>query len=416
VFESLVRQRVAPGMVIFRQGDRGDCAYVIESGAVEISAMRLGGQVVLARLGAGDLFGEMALVDDAGRSATARAVESATLMVIRREQVTRKINAADPLIALILRIVLQRLRATSRRVERSTPAAAAPPGGASLDDTAMRRLRARAIGMLDREQQFESALDRGEFEVCLQPIVDLRTARAAGFEALVRWRQADGSVVEPDAFLGLMEEIGLIDRLGRLVLERSCDAVRGVPAPEGTPGEEAVPPFVSLNLSATQLAAPGMVEEFSAAVRAAGIDPRRVVVEVTESVLMEDPERVASVLRRLKSDGHGVFVDDFGTGYSSLAYLQHLPVDVLKIDRSFITAAAPEGDNGKIVRAVARLAQELQLGTVAEGVERPSDLALVRACGCDLAQGFLFAPPVALTELAEVAQRCFFPAPGEVSK
>jgi len=192
-------------------------------------------------------------------------------------------------------------------------------------------------------------------------------------------------------------------RLTKVVLPTVCGAV-GPLQHAVAGGFPAVPlAFVSLNLSAGELAEATIVDAIVGALDAAAVDPRHLQVEVTESVLMEDPERSARVLLDLKRHGVLVGVDDFGTGYSSLAYLQHLPIDVLKIDRSFVTALPGNAGSRKIVRAVTHLAADMGLVTVAEGVERTEELALLHDFGCDLAQGFLFAPPLPLAETVAVA-------------
>jgi EAL domain-containing protein (putative c-di-GMP-specific phosphodiesterase class I) len=395
------------GEVIFREGEMGDRAYVIESGSVEILTSRGGAEVTLASLCAGDLFGEMALIDNKPRSASARAAEPTTLVLISREQVLRKINAADPMIKLFLRVILRRLRRTSGLVGDAGGQIAAAAFADDVDDTAFHRLRQQAIEMLDREQSLEQGLARGEFEVYFQPMVSLASGCAAGFEAVLRWRRADGSLDDPASFIGLAEEAGLMGRLTRSVLDGVCGAIAELQDAVAVACPAATPAFVSLNLSSAELAQAGLVDEIVAAVKAAAVDASHLQVEVTESVLMEDPDQAAQVLRRLKLHGITVSVDDFGTGYSSLSYLQHLPIDVLKIDRSFVTALPLGAGSRKIVRAVARLARDLGLLTVAEGVERGEELALVREYGCDLAQGFLFAPPLPLAEALGVARRRF---------
>jgi EAL domain-containing protein (putative c-di-GMP-specific phosphodiesterase class I)/CRP-like cAMP-binding protein len=396
------RQSVAPGQVIFAEGEAGDCAYLIESGIVEISTSRASGSIVLARLHAGDLFGEMALIDHGVRSATARALEATTLAVIRRDQVLRKMDAADPLIKLFLRVLLRRLRETSSRVDASLVSGAMMESEQTRDDTGFRRLREQAMGILEREQRLEEALWMGEFKVFFQPMVELATGRAAGFEALLRWHQPDGTVLEAEDFIGLAGDIGLMGELTRLVLERACAAI--MPLQERV-GRRA---FMSLNLSARQLGEPEVIEEVLAALQTSGVTADHLLVEVTEGVLIDDPVRVGAALRRLKVHGVSAGVDDFGTGYSSLSCLQRFPIDVLKLDRSFVAALADGGGSPKIVRAIARLSQELGLVTVAEGIERVEELALIRELGYDLGQGFLFAPALPLDEAMAIVGTPFF--------
>ena len=403
--DTLQRQRAAAGEVIFREGDAADCAYVIESGLVTITAAREGAEVELARLRAGEPLGEMALLDDRVRSATARALEPTTLIVVGREQVMRKLAGSDPLIRMFLRVVLRRLRRTSALVGKATSGADLRELDQEVDDTGLRRLRSEAIEMLDRETELERGLERAQFEMFFQPMVSLASGHAAGFEALLRWRQPDGGVREPATFIPLAEQAGLMRRLTRVVLPAVCEAIGPLQRAVAGGFPATSPAFVSLNLSAGELAESTLVDAIVGALDAAAVDPRHLQVEVTESVLMEDPELSARVLLRLKGHGMSVGVDDFGTGYSSLAYLQHLPLDVLKIDRSFVTALPHSTGSRKIVRAVARLAADMGLVTVAEGVEHPEELALLRDYGCDLAQGYLFAPPQPLSEAIAVAGR-----------
>jgi EAL domain-containing protein (putative c-di-GMP-specific phosphodiesterase class I) len=405
VTDTLKRHRAAAGEVIFREGEAAECAYVIESGAVTITAAREGAEIELARLRAGEPLGEMALLDDRVRSATASALEPTTLIVVGRDQVMRKLAGADPLIRMFLRVVLRRLRRTSGLVGRSAPGGGRLDLEQEVDDTGLHRLRREAIEMLDRETEIERGLERGQFEMFFQPMVRLENGHAAGFEALLRWRQPDGGVREPATFVPLAEQAGLAARLTRVVLPAVCGAVAPLQRAVAG-GVPAMPPaFVSLNLSAGELAEAALVDTIVAALDAAGVDPRYLQVEVTESVLMEDPEQSARVLLDFKGHGVTVGVDDFGTGYSSLAYLQHLPLDVLKIDRSFVARLPESAGSRKIVRAVARLAADMGLITVAEGVERPEELTFLRDYGCDLAQGFLFAPPLPLAEAVSAAGR-----------
>jgi len=399
----LPRHRAAAGEVIFREGDAADCAYVIESGVVAISSTREGVEVELARLRAGEPLGEMALLDDKVRSATARTLEPTSLIVVGRDQVLRKLAGSDPLIRMFLRVVLRRLRRTSALVGRTPDDADLRASALEVDDTGLYRLRREAIEMLDRETELTRGLAADQFVMYFQPMVSLATGHAAGFEALLRWRMDDGSVREPATFIPLAEQAGLMRRLTGVVLPSVCGAIsvlqRAVAA--GFPAVQ--PAYVSLNLSAGELAESAVVDLIVGALAAAEVDPRHLQVEVTESVLMEDPERTAGVLLDLKGRGMSISVDDFGTGYSSLSYLQRLPLDVLKIDRSFVSALPVSAGSRKIVRAVSHLAADMGLTTVAEGVESPAELELLRDFGCDLAQGYLFAPPRPLAETVAVA-------------
>jgi EAL domain-containing protein (putative c-di-GMP-specific phosphodiesterase class I) len=236
------------------------------------------------------------------------------------------------------------------------------------------------------------ALDRGEVSAFYQPVVSLATGRVACAEALARWRHPQRGWLSPAAFIAAAEATGLIVALGERILEEACHAAAG------WPDETAV----SVNLAARQLAHPQLVGQVRGALEASGLPPARLRLEVTESVLIADPAAAAATLGRLRDLGVRVWMDDFGTGYSSLSLLHRLPVDGVKVDRSFVGAMGGDGRAGQVVAAVLGLARALGVETVAEGVERSEQLFVLRTLGCGWAQGFLFAPalePDAFTAL-----------------
>jgi diguanylate cyclase (GGDEF)-like protein/PAS domain S-box-containing protein len=259
------------------------------------------------------------------------------------------------------------------------------PGGCEVYDRAMHAL---ALARLRTETELRGALVRGEITPHYQPIVSLATGRITGVEALARWRHPERGWVQPGEFVGVAEESGAILELGRRVLLQACrDAGAWAQALACDVG-------VSVNLSVKQLAQADLVDQVRRALDDTGCDPARLRLEITESVLVENAEGAASTLSRLKELGLRVLMDDFGTGYSSLSALHRLPVDGLKVDRSFVAAMGRDGRAGELVASVIALAHALGLEVVAEGIERPDQLAGLRALGCDAAQGFLFSPAV----------------------
>ncbi len=241
----------------------------------------------------------------------------------------------------------------------------------------------------------DGAGDRAEAELYLvyQPIVDLAGGAWAAAEALVRWRHPARGPVGPAAFVPLAEETGLIAPLGRWVLAEACRQAAGW----GRPGAR---PRVSVNVSARQLQEPGFVAEVAEALAAAGLPPDRLVVEITEGVLMTDTEATLDRLHALKALGVGLAVDDFGTGYSSLAYLQRFPLDVLKVDKAFVDGIAGGGQDAALARTILALGGALRLRTVAEGVETEAQRARLVELGCAWAQGYLFARPLSAGDVA----------------
>lgn len=242
---------------------------------------------------------------------------------------------------------------------------------------------------LELETDLRWALERDELRVHYQPIIALDTGRIAGLEALLRWQHPRRGLVAPDEFIPLAEETGLIHPLGHWVLRTACRYLRRW---QGKPG---VRPdlFVSVNLSARQLQDRALARDVSRTLRQAALDPACLHVEITESVLMQDVELTAGMLRQLKDIGIRVAVDDFGTGYSSLSYLKRLPVDILKVDRSFVDGLGQDHDATAIVRAIVTLAQTMNLTVTAEGVETAEQLAHLRDLGCDTGQGYYFSRP-----------------------
>jgi diguanylate cyclase (GGDEF)-like protein/PAS domain S-box-containing protein len=244
------------------------------------------------------------------------------------------------------------------------------------------------------EMALRPALARGEFELAFQPRIDLRSMAVVGMEALIRWNHPQLGRVAPGEFIAIAEETGLIVAIGRWVLHEACRATQALLEPYGKPVR------VSVNVSARQLAQAGFVDEVRAALARSGLAPCHLELELTESALIEDMARTAAMLGELQALGVKIAVDDFGTGYSGLAYLRRFPIDVLKLDRSFVLQ-----DDGRIsafdfVKAFVDMAHALRMSVVAEGVETAEVLAFLRAADCDEAQGYLLARPMPLAAVA----------------
>ena len=242
-----------------------------------------------------------------------------------------------------------------------------------------------ALARMRMETELRSAIERQQFFLVYQPIVDLRTTRIEGFEALVRWQHPARGVVGPDEFISLAEETRLIVPLSMWVLRQGCKTAVGWRRRFKGGG-----PILGINLAAQLLARAGMAADILKVLDEEGLAPTDLAVEITETALMVSPTLASAMLGELRARGVQVFVDDFGTGYSSLGYLSSLQVDRLKIDRSFV-AAMNDPNRLRIVRTIATLAHDLGKGLVAEGIETPDQLARLRAMGCEFGQGWLFA-------------------------
>jgi diguanylate cyclase (GGDEF)-like protein/PAS domain S-box-containing protein len=257
----------------------------------------------------------------------------------------------------------------------------------------------RAVERLSVETRLRSALERNEFSLAYQPIIDLQTGKICSMEALLRWTNPVDGEVPPVRFIPIAEETGLILPIGDWVLRTACAQVRtwldaGLPAVR-----------VAVNLSARQFSKERLVQSISAALAASGLEARYLELELTESLLMQSADTVVETLRTLKAMGIGLSIDDFGTGYSSLSYLRQFPVDRLKIDRSFVRDIDKDPGNALIVNAVTSLGRSLDLKVVAEGVETASQMNFVRERGCHESQGFLFCRPLAAADMAELLKK-----------
>jgi EAL domain-containing protein (putative c-di-GMP-specific phosphodiesterase class I) len=235
--------------------------------------------------------------------------------------------------------------------------------------------------------ELHSALTSGQFFLQYQPIINLATGAVVGVEALLRWRHPTQGILSPMAFVPALESTGLIVPVGRWVLETACE--RG--AMWHTLGHEVA---VSVNVSPKQLQREGIIDDVKGALSSSGLDPAMLVLELTETTLMRGADDTISRLLRLRKSGVRLAVDDFGTGFSSLAYLQQFPIDVLKIDQSFVSGLAKTSKSHAIIQTFVQLGQALGLEVVAEGIETEDQRDQLAALGVDTGQGYLFSPPL----------------------
>jgi len=243
---------------------------------------------------------------------------------------------------------------------------------------------------LQLEADFASALERGEFALAYQPIASLASNRIAGFEALVRWHHPGLGLIAPLEFIPLAEKTGFIVPLGAWVLREACRQLKEWQ--ETIPGATDV--WISVNLSSLQFRSATLVDDITQLLTDCGLEPRSLVLELTEGIAMENPDAVRALLLQLRAIGVRVSVDDFGTGHSSLAYLRQFPLHSLKVDRSFVRGIEDNRDMASIVSAVTTMARQLGLRVVAEGIEKEEQLGLLRALGCEFGQGYLFSRPI----------------------
>ncbi len=384
------RCHLQTGELLFRTGDPGHEAYLIESGTIEIFLERADGNSVVARLGPDDLFGEMALVGDQTRTASARAIEPTDLIVITHGMLGEQMSRAAPVLRHLLRVTLNRCRDSLHWLQNSD-ADVQPATGpdANVPEAQDRDL---AITRLRTEQRLREALRQNELELHFQPIVRLESGRTAGFEALLRWRRPDGTLVPPGEFIWVAEDSDLIVEIGRWIIDEAAASLQRFNKARAFADDER--PFCSINLSPRQFEDPGLFSAIASALQRHDLQARQLRLEITESMILTNFEAARALLERCRALGCPLLIDDFGTGYSSLSYLYQLPVDALKLDRAFVIDAEDEPRAAVVIGVIAELAAQLGMYSVIEGIESQSQLEICRQRGVDYGQGYLFSKPL----------------------
>ena len=276
---------------------------------------------------------------------------------------------------------------------------AAKLSGKDRRETYKPGMHQEVIDRLQLEADLRHAVDRNELAVVYQPLVDLASGALSGVEALMRWQHPTRGLLAPGSFIPAAERSGLIIPMGRWLLRQACSDLRDWDRLAHTP-----PLRLNANLSARQLDDPGLFADVAAALARSQLDPARLTLEITETILVDDLDSVITVLDKLKALGVELSIDDFGTGYSSLSYLGRLPVDEIKVDQSFIAAMTESEEAANLVRSVIRLAHDLHLRTIAEGVETQQQLDQLHQTDCELVQGYLFDPPLSEQQLSHRLQ------------
>jgi EAL domain-containing protein (putative c-di-GMP-specific phosphodiesterase class I) len=258
-------------------------------------------------------------------------------------------------------------------------------------------MSSEAVARLDRELDLRRAVEDEEMALLFQPVIELSTGRVVGAEALVRWHHPERGVVSPAEFIPLAESTGLIVPLGRWVLREAMAQTRRWE-------DQGIDIGIAVNLSAVQFQHPGLVRAVTDALRSAEIQPSKLTLEITETVVMEDLDVAVAAMGDLGCLGVNFALDDFGQGYSSLGYLKAFPLKTVKIDRSFVQSLADSTEDQAIVRSVVSLSRELGMTVIAEGVETADQLDQVRRLGCDEVQGYFYAPPLRADDLARMVR------------
>jgi EAL domain-containing protein (putative c-di-GMP-specific phosphodiesterase class I)/CRP-like cAMP-binding protein len=395
-----LRTTYAKGEVIFHEDDMRDNAYIIESGTVEISTTRQGRKVPLVLLGKGEVFGETALLGAGKRTATAIAIDDTEVFTISPRLLRDRIVRMDPLVGLLMSLLVNRYRqwrykspdaadGTDAAAENRTTGETEFPATEPADDFMSELFKQKKIALDDLRlaQEMTGAIAGKQFEAYLQPIMTLPERKIAGYEALVRWHHPTRGILQPLEFIPVAERTSVIRELDMMMLTCACETIPRLPSPDGRKL------YIGVNLSGALFDETSIVDEIRAILRASDADPSQLLLEITESALMGDPAVAERILCDIKDLGVRIALDDFGTGYSSLGYLHRYPIDIIKIDRSFVRGLQHNRKSMDIVRAIASLARTFQLQIVGEGAEEEGEVLALAGIGCDYAQGYFFGKP-----------------------
>ena len=372
------------GEVLFREGDAPTTAFLIESGTLTIHASRDGQELLLSNLSAGDLVGEMAVIDAAPRTATAIASSDSILIPIDSAQIAERLAGTDPIIRALLEGQLKRYRGALAAMQGKK---------VQPDEGPDSQVETIGIGKIRLESQLREALTRRSLDVRYQPLLHVKSGQIAGYEALVRWNHPERGPISPLEFIALAEETSLIIPVGEYVFDEACRAVSRFIEAGANPT-----PFIAVNVSARQLSHPGLIERIVARVDQAGVPRGSLKVEITESQAL-NYDLVAGVIRLCHDHGIKVALDDFGTGYSHLTHLHRLPFDTMKVDQAFTRSMLVEPRSMAIVEAIVRMGKAIDADIVVEGIETEEMLQALRVLECDYAQGYLIGKPQTLEEL-----------------
>lgn len=392
MFDELDREVFAAGQLIFQHGDWGDCAYLIEKGVVEVFVVVQGAERRIKLLGKDELFGEVSLIDHQPRTATVRAIDETVLVPIPRKLVEELLERSDPILRHLLMVILDRFR------HRQWSVAEQSSGATMSHEQSIRRNAVKGVATqrLSLAHGMQRALLREEFQMYYQPICDLADGHVAGFEALIRWVHPVDGLMLPKDFVWVAEQTGIIREIGLWTLERAC-----LDWPMLRRFTNHQTPFVSVNLSAAQISNELLAQDVQTILSSQNMNPTELKLELTETVMVEQPEAALKVLERLVELGCGLALDDYGAGHSSLSRLQRYPLGTLKIDHTFIAPILESAQSLEIVRSSIALAHSLGMDVVAEGIESEAVRAKLVEIGCDFGQGWHLGRPAPLAELMQ---------------
>lgn len=439
--DRMMVRTLSAGEWVFHEGDAGDCAYLVEVGEVQIVLERGEEVIPLGVYGEGSLFGEMSIIGDQPRSASAFAQTNCRLRKISRDQINRRLDQADPILKVCMSVLIghlkkslakydqeteepqisldEKLKLAADRAIRSsvggelpssevTPKKSASPAIAKADPIP-REIFDTAILTINLENDLDKAIRNQELILFYQPIIEASTGKLAGFEALMRWIHPERGMISPGEFIPVAERSGQMVAMTHWAVEEACKELCSLRdyflSSLDLSAYVSERLFMSVNFSSRDFLDDRLMETVKQLLQTYDLPKNSLKIEVTESVLMSSPREVTIALNNCRDQGASVAIDDFGTGYSSLSYLQTLPADTLKIDQAFIRPMHEDERHLALVESIIHLAQRLDMVTVAEGVETEKDATALASLQCDYLQGYYFARPMPSVDLIKWAEK-----------
>ncbi len=379
--------------IIFSEGDAGDCAYIIEKGRVLVFITKDKEEIPLTILGEGEIFGEMALIDNQSRSASVRALEDVRLAIVTKQQVLERVSTADKVVQLLMRVLLKRLRRKNLNspVGSGTSDIEFDNSGAGDDGTQS------ALDQIKLENQIFQAFQNKEFELFYQPIVNLKTKQITGCEALLRWNSPMHGLVSPNLFIDVIENSSMVIPIGHWIINQALKDLRTIQDQLRLNKKDKMADefMMSINISGRQFTHSDFVNNLEDLREKHDIQTKNIKLEMTERIMM-DGAIALEALNQCRHQGYAISIDDFGTGFSSLQYLTQMPISFLKIDRSFVMKVLSDPKSKAVVSSIIHLAHAMDIEIIAEGIEHNEESLVLETLGARYGQGYLFSKPVDL--------------------
>lgn len=377
--------------IIFSEGDEGDCAYIIEKGRVLIYLTKDKEEIPLTILGEGEIFGEMALIDNQNRSASVRALEDVRLAIVTKQQVLERVSTADKVVQLLMRVLLKRLRRKNMGGPSRMSEVEIDNSGAGADGTQS------ALDQIKLENQIFQAFQNKEFELFYQPIVNLKTKTITGCEALLRWNSPQHGLVSPNLFIDIIENSSMVIPIGHWIINQALKDLRTIQDQLrlNKKGKMSDDFMMSINISGRQFTHSDFVNNLEDLREKHDLQTQNIKLEMTERIMM-DGAIALDALNQCRSLGYAISIDDFGTGFSGLQYLTQMPISFLKIDRSFVMKILSDPKSKAVVSSIIHLAHAMDIEVIAEGIEHHEEALVLETLGARYGQGYLFSKPVDL--------------------